>query len=195
MNELSKESFENNNFTVSNASLYGEFSDLFSVKFPDEFIAKLLCSEDEYADLFNKTIELSSFGCDIFKKINLNLNLYSHPSLCYLLELRNCKELALSFKAFMEIQLLLKSPKLNKSVINKIINICDERKDAMIELIGSFEGNTECHHMYDRLRKYSVIMQIFREIKNHLETAQGKKLRIDLTNFSSISSILFKFLL
>jgi len=169
----------------------GEDNGASALAFPGNILTELLSHRTEYKNRLSNAISVSAYGFDLFTEIESRGANNSRLASMYALEFCIYRELTASLLALLDIHDLSKSQKLTKAIIKRMTEIASERRRSLAYLLYRLENTDQKHSLYYGPIQISVYMQAFAEIEEHLLTAKGKALRIDLFDLGSIASKLY----
>lgn len=159
--------------------------------FPGEPLTKMIKDRKPYERVLKQAYRIANKGYKLFTEVEKDVECNTALAHRYAVEMRNYRDLAKDYLAFLEIHDILATNERSAEVSRKISEIARERKNAKISLMLEMENFKEHYLIPSHLRNLSIIMQVFADIEAYVNVTEPEKLELDMRDLRPIGSKLF----
>ena len=156
--------------------------------FPGEAISQILDNEG-YDKALKRAERIANTGYKLFDEVSKDANCNTALAHRYAVEMRNYRDLARDYLAFVKMHELLESSA--KDAQTQILNISRERKNEKLSLMLEMENFKEDYLIPSHLRNLTIIMQAFSDIEAYASTAKPEEFTLNMRDLRPIASKIF----
>ena len=161
-------------------------------RFPGEAVERILKYRKILEKLLRKISRDANKAYKIFADIAKDINCDTALARRYACELRNYRDIADDYLAYLKIYDIMQKPERNAEVSKKLLDIVTARKNERLAIMIEMESFKEDYLLPSHLRNQSLILQVFSDLESYLNTTLPEDVNIDMTDTSAISSANFK---
>ena len=159
--------------------------------FPGEAIDLILSNAPHYPAALKKAASIANRGYKLFEKVSKNPACNTSLAHRYAVEMKNYRDLANDYLAFVEMNELLESGSDISEIKSRIQEIASERKNQKISLMLEMENYKESYLIPSHLRNLTIIMQAFADIEAYAATTKAEDFKLDMRDLRPIASKIF----
>lgn len=159
--------------------------------FPGDAIDLILNNNPYYASALKKAANIANRVYKLFDKVSKNSDCNTSLAHRYAVEMRNYRDLAKDYLAFIEMNNILESDSDISEIKARIKDLATERKNEKISLMLEMENFKESYLIPSHLRNLTIIMQVFADIEAYAATTATEDFKLNMRDLRPIASKIF----